>query len=297
MIMKKSLFVFCLFVLAYQIGFSQIYNMRQDLVKLPFKVDIDSNQLRVLTDLQGLEHDGLYTDLLQIRDLGIEDGDLILNYSLEGPDKFFYYIMDFSLTDESGREVAYSQYRLEAQDTIQDIDKGRSLEVDWLDISETGLYFNKNYNLNVKYQLYGTQECGVDNRPYWGFRRWWPHLAAGVVGGGGLLLAGESFRQRAEDDEANYQDLWKSGEPEVAGLQVSDSYDQNKDNARNFTIAGAVFIGIDLIWLGIRYQNHLRKVKLYNRYCTPKVSISPDVSFLNGQQELYGLKLNYRISH
>ena len=273
-----------------------------DVVRVPFKLGIDtiSQGLGVTTYHDRKEHDGKYSDLLEIKDLRLEDGDLVFDYNFVGPDEGMLYTFDFSLLDQYGTEVQQSTYRVIGNlDRIEfSKSKPEQYEVSWRDMTEFGLYFNREYVLKVDYRLQGVGlDCG--NPPNFGFDKWWPHLAGAVFGG--VVFAGGQigFGSSTDDNLVNLQNAWDDGVRKELAESVRNTYDTTRKSFNTISDIAGIILIIDAVWLGLRYQKHLKQVGLYKTYCSPnpKLSLSPEIGMLSSNNGTIGLKLNYNISH
>lgn len=294
---KHHIIILATILCLYHLGQSQTRLLRSEEIILPFKIGIDSNELRPQVSPPQLSHGEDFTNLLDIKidALDFRDGDLIFDYDLVGPDNSFYYKMNFNIT-RNGFEIPLSRYRVQGDiDSIASNNSEKDLEVRWLDASEYGLYYNQNYNLNVSYQLYG-DEITCEAEPTFDKKKLLPHYGLGIVSAGLFTVGQLGAGNRARKNQDALEEAWLMGETAEVGLARREARDNSVDNMEGFLWAAGAVLAIDVIWLGIRYRKHLNRLKLYHRYCKPKMELKPDVSFIDQKQPLYGLKLQYNLS-
>ena len=302
-IMKSYLLQISFFFGILQLGFGQeLIRGETDIVKVPFRLEFDSisQRLGVTTYDDRKIHAGQYSDLLEIKDLRLEDGDLVFDYNFVGPDEGFLYTFDFSLQDQYGSEVQQSKYRVIGNLDQIEFSKSRpdQYEVSWRDMTEFGLYFNREYVLNVNYRLQGFGlDC--DTPPKFGFNKWWPHLAGAVFGG--VVFAGGQigFGSPTDDNLANLEDAWNQGLEQKFAESLRSPYNSSRESFNTVSNIAGIILIVDALWLGLRYQKHLKRAKLYKTYCSPnpQLSLSPEIGMLNSNNGTIGLKLNYNLSH
>lgn len=271
--MKNQLFTILILCFSYHLG-AQPQLIRQDTFQLPFKIGYVNNQLQIQKNLNQWAHQEKYPQkLMEINQLSLEDGDLLLDYKLVGPDKLFYYDVKFHLIDKNERYIPISLYQIRGDFGEVSPPEQPALRVQWMDVGESYLYYNQSYKLKAEIDLY-SQKIANCERPKFGFEKWLPHIGGGIASGV-LFLISNNIRKQAKDIyDGDYIEAWvgdaANGKPPQnaeTGAEIYTRFTDRRSNHHRYYWTGWGTIGLNTAWLVIRLNNHKNKVKLYKRYC------------------------------
>lgn len=203
---------------------------------------------------------------LPIAEINLEDADLVVSYRLGGMKKSDSYYFELMLTDPLGNRKKALPSALTGA-TIQKNSGDKELhEVVWMDITETALWPNGKYTLEVHKNLIGEIDC-EDVRPVFSYKQQWPHYAAAGVG---LALIGASqiYRSKKEDAYNTYKDYWKESRTSTEANPFLEKARDYESKTKNYLLAGIAVIGADAIVYAIRQFNIRERQKQFDKYCT-----------------------------
>ena len=203
-----------------------------------------------------------------VHNLSFKDAGLFISYSLEKPEKEFFYQIRPGIQDEAG-EWAYPE-AWSIQGDHQQIEKEfEHLELIWADALEKALDFNRPYTLQLTTQLYGDlAQLGVscEKRPAFTYREQFPNYL-GLATGLGLIGIGQAFKANADDDYQQYLSRWQDGNANDEARPYLDAA-RSKDNIyKILTITGIAVLSVDAVGYAFRFFKYKKKVRQYEKYC------------------------------
>ncbi len=209
--------------------------------------------------------------------LKLEGADLIIDFQSERQLKDHQYQLSIWCLDPFDNIIFPSKHRLEGPTTIE---TGISEKLIWRNFTEQVLWLDKPMKLNIRTHLYGSLaiKCsdGLPPKPLSDSLMRKIYLTGAILGIG-LSSYGLAKRVVAKRAYANYNEKWKTSRPAAEAVDDLKKATDNNSTFKAWTTIGIGILGLTSIVYAENLRIHLRKRKLYRKYCdrTTAILLSP----------------------
>ena len=205
---------------------------------------------------------------ITVHTLSFEDAGLAITYSLEKPERDFFYDIRLSIKDEDGMVIFPEIWSLKG--SHKNISREHEhLKAIWANALEESLDFNRQYTLQFTARLYGglvLLGVSCEKRPAFTYREQLPNYL-GLITGSGLIVVGQVYKANADKDYDKYLGLWQNGSSNDEASPFLDAARNKDDTYKILSITGVAVLGLDATNFAFRYFKHKQKLRQYRKYC------------------------------
>lgn len=244
---------------------------------IPFSVITVDNKLQVQLLPVDSFSESRGKALVNVREIRISDGDLIIDYELTSLVEAFHYTLKMELQYGDSLLEVPSNKRIRGNYGKVSGLGNLHLQTIWTDVTEDLIVLNQSYKLIIIYELFGIGlKCDV--KPQFHFKKQLPHYIT-ALNGIGLITLGQVYKGQAKREYKQYQEAYQAGDTETSAQPYLDRAFQKRNTYKVLNLTGAALLAIDGVIVLLQLSNHRKQLRRYKRYCDKPNRFSTKVTF------------------